>query len=183
MLLSLLLIGRMLLARPDEGPPADNTGSSQEQTQPQTQPETPTEPEETQGIQLTENDLCTLIVQALSFTPDRIDAQISRDSTVSISATVKRQTILDSGIVSGGLRTALMFMPDECGMQGSWEVSLNDGEVVLDNGRVEIAGISLPGQALEAATGQIAEGINQIIRGWDVNPTELGFEDGAITIK
>ncbi len=180
MLLSLLLIGRMLLGHPDEAPVADGTGQGV------AQPETDTEPQpedEVNEIQLTENDLSTLIVQKLSFTPDRIAVQISRDGTVSINATVRRDTLLESGVVSGGLRTALMFLPEECGMQGAWTVSLRDGTIALADGRMEVAGISLPGPAVEAATGKIAEGLNQVIAGWNIAPAELGFEDGVIRVK
>ncbi len=180
MLLSLLLIGRMLLGHPDEAPAADDTGQGV------TQPDTGAEPQpedEANEIQLTENDLSTLIVHKLSFTPDRIAVQISRDGTVSINATVRRDTILESGVVSGGLRTALMFMPEECGMHGAWEVSLKDGSVVLAGGRMEIAGISLPGSAVEAATGKIAEGLNQVIAGWNIAPSGISFEDGLIRVK
>ncbi len=180
MLLSLLLIGRMLLGHPDEAPAADGTGQGV------TQPDTGMEPQpedEVKEIQLTDNDLSTLIVKKLSFAPDRIAVQISRDGTVSINATVRRDMLLESGVVSGALRTALMFLPEECGMQGAWTVSLRDGSVTLADGRMEVAGISLPGAAVEAATGKIAEGLNQVIAGWGITPAEISFEDGFIRVK
>ncbi len=180
MLLSLLLIGRMLLGRPVDVPSSDDSSQS---TSPSEQyAEKPPE-EEVQGIQLTENDLSTLIVQALSFTPDRIASQISRDGTVTINATVRRQTLLDSGIISGGLRTALMFLPDECGMHGAWKVFLKDGETCLSCIRLDVIGISLPEKAAEAATGQIEEKLNKVISEWGIKPVEISFKDGVILIK
>ncbi len=173
MLLSLLLIGRMLLGQPEEAPATDGNGAGGMQID-QIQ-------EEAREFKLTENDLSTLIVNALSFRPDRIVTQISRDGTVSLSATVNRETVLQNGIVSGGLRTALMFLPEKCGMQGEWRAGFTDGTVKLECIRIEIAGISLPENAAGAATMQLMKSLNELVKSWNI--TNISFEDGFIIMK
>ncbi len=177
MLLSLLLIGRMLLGRPEEAPATDGNGTGGTQTE-QSQPQAPDEPRE---FQLTENDVSTLIVNALMFEPERIDTKITRDGTVAVSATVNRDTVLRSGIVSGGLRTAMMFLPEECGLQGEWKAGFESGTVKLECKRIEVASISLPENTAGAATMQLEKSLNELVKSWNI--TEISFEDGLIMMK
>ncbi len=174
MLLSLLLIGRMLLGQPEEAPVTDGNGAGEMQIDQARR-------EEAREFKLTENDLSTLIVNALSFKPDRIDTQISRDGTVSVSATVNRDTVLQSGIVSGGLRTALMFLPEKCGLQGEWRAGFAEGAVRLECIRMEVAGISLPENAAGFATMQLTKSLNGLVKNWNI--TQISFEDGLIIMK
>ncbi len=98
MLLCLLMIGRMMLGHPEaETQPVPSGEAAEEQE------------EQNVGFQLSEEGLREMIAQALPFAPDDLSAAIRADQTISVSANVQRQTLADSGLVPGNLRTALLF--------------------------------------------------------------------------
>ena len=96
MLLCLLMIGRMLL-----GHPADQI-ETKEPENPAPAPQTEEEEDLQMKMQLSEDDLCTMIVQALPFSPDGITAKISKDGIVSLGASVQKQSLVTAGLQQGG---------------------------------------------------------------------------------
>ena len=89
-------------------------------------------------MQLSEDDLCTMIVQALPFSPDGITAKISKDGIVSLGASVQKQSLVDSGLATGGMRTAVLFLPDPCKVYSVWNISAESGSIKLDCATMEI---------------------------------------------
>ena len=120
MLLCLLMIGRMMLGHPEgemQPVPSGEAAEGQE--------------EQNVGFQLSEEGLREMITQALPFAPDELSAAIHADQTISVSANVQRQTLADSGLVPGNLRTALLFLPDSCKVLANWTASVQDGAISL----------------------------------------------------
>lgn len=174
MLLSLLLIGKMLLGHP--------TSNETEQKTPEPAPQEGKE--DTQmGVELTENDLSTLIVQALPFAPEGVAAKISKDGTVAVSASVRKQALVDSGLVEGGMRTALLFLPDECKLYGAWQTAVRDGALTLTCTHAEIAGFAIPEEATAALSDTIAAALNRQLTEWGIALAEIECKDGSIAFR
>ena len=87
MLFCLLLIGRMLLGHPGENSPA------------QTEPETDGQEDIQMGIEVGEQELSAMIAQALPFQTGELALHIGADQTVSISATVRKKDMENSGLI------------------------------------------------------------------------------------
>lgn len=171
MLLCLLMIGRMMLGHPEaETQPVPSGEAAEEQE------------EQNVGFQLSEEGLREMIAQALPFAPDDLSAAIHADQTISVSANVQRQTLADSGLVPGNLRTALLFLPDSCKVSANWTASVRDGAISLQCRQAEIAGIALPEDITAALSDQIAEAINRQLAAQQIVPAELRWEDGTISI-
>ena len=168
MLLCLLLIGKMLLHQPVPQP-----------TEPQKQ-----EGEDEQvELQLSEEDLSTLIDEALPLTPDAMTVHIGANASVEISASVSKQALTDSGLDAGVLRTAAMFLPDPCKLYGAWQVSIKDGALCLAATRAEIAGIELPEQIVASFTDSLAGTVNQKLSAWGLTVNEITSEDGCLLFR
>ena len=157
MLLCLLMIGRMLL-----GHPADQI-ETKEPENPTPAPQTEEEEDLQIKMQLSEDDLCTMIVQALPFSPDGITAKISKD-----------------GIVSLG---AVLFLPDPCKVYSVWNISAESGSIKLDCATMEIAGIVLPEETAAKISEQIADSLNRQLMTWGIEPKAIRFADGAISLE
>lgn len=169
MLLSLLLIGKMLLGhpastKPGAPPQADGEGNGME-------------------IQLNEDELCALVVQALPFEPEEINARIGDDGMVSISALVNKQTLADSGVITGGMRTALLFLPEECEICGKWQLRAENNTIELDCRGIEAAGVTLPDELANSLSEKIADVLTQQLQTWQIDWTEIVCKDGVITVK
>lgn len=172
MLISLLLIGRMLLGHPTPQSKADETHLDPIESSDR----------EAQQIHLSENDLCTLIVQALPFSPDGITIKIGQDATVSLSASIRKQNLLDANIVPGNMRTALLFLPDVCKIYAVWDVSINKDLLDLHCATVEVGGYTLPSAVSSKITEQIAEHLNQQLTDWEIHPSDIQFNNGSLMI-
>lgn len=170
MLLCLLLIGKMLLHHPErvpEQPPENIVEQGDEQME----------------LQLNENDLGGLILQALPFSPDGLTVKIGNDGRVEVGASVSKQMLEDSGYVTGGMRTALLFLPDPCKLYGVWRVSADNGVLKLDTERAEIAGFALPAETIDALGALVSETVNGQIKEWGVAFSKLTCEDGALLLQ
>lgn len=171
MLLCLLMIGRMMLGHPEAEtrpiPPGDAAEEQEDQNV---------------GFRLSEEGLREMIMQALPFAPDDLSAAIHADQTISIKASVQRQTLADSGLIPGNLRTALLFLPDSCEVSACWTASVQDGAIFLQCRQAEIAGITLPEDITAAVSGQIADAINQQLAAQKIAPAELRWKDGTLSI-
>ena len=170
MLLCLLMIGRMLLGHPEQGASPEAGGL------------TLPEQEET-GMELRETDLCELIEQvALPIQVREITAQIGADETISVVILVRKQDLQESGLVPGGLRTALLFLPDECRMYGVWTASVAEGKIGLQCENAEIGGISVPAELITALTDQVVASINEYLAKAGLEPEKLEWADGSLRL-
>lgn len=169
MLLCLLMIGRMLLGHPEQ------------EVSPEVGHPTLPEQEET-GMQLRELDLCGLIEQALPIPVREITAQIGADETISVVVLVRRQDLQESGLVPGGLRTALLFLPEECRMYGAWTASVAEGKVALQCESAEIGGVAVPAELVTELTEQVAAAINDYLAKAGMTPQKLEWTDGALQL-
>ena len=171
MLLCLLMIGRMLLGHPEQNMQPGQSGPSGN------------EQEDTQmGLQLSEADLCGMITQALPFTPDHLAVQISEDEIISVDANVRRQDLLDSGLIPGNLRTALLFLPESCKISGAWTVTLQNNVLSLQCAQAEIAGFSLPDEVVNVLSEEIGNAINRKLAENQLAPTKLQWENGMLSL-
>ena len=170
MLLCLLLIGRMLLGHPGENSPA------------QTEPETDGQEDIQMGIEVGEQELSAMIAQALPFQTGELALHIGADQTVSISATVRKKDMENSGLIPGSLRTALLFLPDHCMVYGTWLVELQGGSVILQCQEAKIADITLTDEITNLLSEQLGAAINHILQQQKISPDSLQWEDGILTI-
>ena len=169
MLLCLLMIGRMLLGHPEQV------------TEPEAGSPTLPEQEET-GMGLRESDLCELIEQALPIPVREITTKIGADQSISVVVLVSKQDLQESGLVPGGLRAALLFLPDECRMYGAWTASVSEGKVALQCSSAEIGGIAVPAELVTTLTDQVAASINEYFAQAGMVPEKLEWTDGAIRL-
>ena len=153
MLLCLLMIGRMLL-----GHPADQIETKE--------PENPAPAPQTEE----EEDL-------------QMKMQLSKDGIVSLGASVKKQSLVDSGLATGGMRTAVLFLPDPCKVYSVWNISAESGSIKLDCATMEIAGIVLPEETAAKISEQIADSLNRQLMTWGIEPKAIRFADGAISLE
>lgn len=169
MLLCLAMIGRMLLGHPEQAVPPE-TGSS-----------TLPEQEET-AMELREAELCDMIGQALPVPVHEMTTQIGADKTISVVILVSKQDLQESGLVPGGLRTALMFLPDECRMYGTWTASVTNGKILLKCEKAEIGEIEIPADLVSMLTDQVAASVNEYFAQAGVTPEKLEWTDGALRL-
>lgn len=170
MLLCLLLIGKMLLHYETDTPmppPGDAVEQGDEQME----------------LQLNENDLGGLILQALPFSPDGLTVKIGRDETVEVGASISKQMLEGSGYVTGGMRTALLFLPDPCKLYGKWRVSADNSMLKLDTEQAEIAGFSLPKETVDALQTMLSDTVNEQLKEWGISFSKLTCQDGALVLK
>ena len=94
LLLCLLMLGNMLMGRADTGiaPAAPEEGDAME-------------------FHITEDDIASVMTEALPFPVEDTAVKISRDGTIAVTAAVTRQALTESNLVPGKLRTALLFLP------------------------------------------------------------------------
>lgn len=170
MLLCLLLIGKMLLHHETDAPmppPGDIVEQGDKQME----------------LQLNENDLGSLILQALPFSPDGLTVKIGKDGYVEVGASISKQMLEDSGYVTGGMRTALLFLPDPCKLYGKWRVSADGGVLKLDTEQAEIAGFSLPAETVDALQTMVCDTVNGQLKAWGISFSALVCQDGALLLK
>lgn len=170
MLLCLLLIGRMLLHHPEKSPEPSPEGSAEQG-------------DEQMELQLSENDVSGLVLQALPFAPNELTVKIGKDGRVEAGASVSKQALESSGYITGGMRTALLFLPDTCKLYGSWRVSAEEGALRLATERVEVAGFALPAEAVSALEELLSGEVNRQLQEWGVKFATLTCQDGALLLQ
>lgn len=169
MLLCLLMIGRMLLGHPEQGAltePEDQTTPQQEET----------------GMDLHDSDLCVLIEQALPIPVQEITAKIGADGTVSVVVLVSKQDLQESGLLPGGLRTALLFLPDACRLYGAWTASVAEGKIVLQCESAEVGGVAVPAELVTTLTDQVSAAINDYLAKEGMTPAKIEWMDGSLKL-
>lgn len=111
-----------------------------------------------------------------------VKVTIGQSGSVSFYASVERQTLLDSNL-DGSLRTAVLFLPETCGIRGEWTVYIQDNALALDCQSAEIGGFTLPDSISQTLTEQITVVCNQAIAQQNIQPSKIQFEDGFIRIS
>lgn len=133
-------------------------------------------------MELREAELCELIGEALPIPAHEITTKIGADETISVVVLVSKQDLQESGLVPGGLRTALMFLPDECRMYGAWTASVADGKITLQCEKAEIGEIAIPAELVSSLTDQVAASINAYFTQAGITPEKLEWTDGALRL-
>ena len=89
LLLCLLMLGNMLMGRADTSiaPAAPEEGDAME-------------------FHITEDDIASVMTEALPFPVEDTAVKISRNGTIAVTAAVTRQALTESNLVPGKLRTA-----------------------------------------------------------------------------
>lgn len=167
-ILSLLLLGRMLLHKA-ELPQQDTVPDA----------EAPME-EDAMTKTLTEDDVSALILQALPLRPDALTAQIGKDGTIAVSALISKQAL--GSLVSGNMRTALLFLPDPCKLYGAWTAQAQDGTVVLTPQRAEVAGMEMKPESMQRLTDALNQAVGTQLAAWELTVDDLSFEDGSLLL-
>lgn len=170
MLLCLLMIGHMLLGRSNH-----NEHISQQFP--------PEQEENAMNIRLTEQDIRALLLQTLPIEPDDLTVKIGEDGTVSASAMIHKQTLQKEELVSGGLRTALLFLPEQCKLYGCWKFTVLDGKVESNCTQAEIAGFSLPKEVRSLLSVRLGDAVNQCLEQQKIRPEKLLWENGVLYIQ
>ena len=117
LLLCLLMLGNMLMGRADTGtaPAAPEEGDAME-------------------FHITEDDIASVMTEALPFPVEDTAVKISRDGTIAVTAAVTRQALTESNLVPGKLRTALLFLPERCKLYTSTPAMMEPTAVEMRNG-------------------------------------------------
>ena len=108
LLLCLLMLGNMLMGRADTS----------------TAPAAPEE-DDAMEFHITEDDIASVLTEALPFPVEDTAVKISRDGTIAVTAAVTRQALTESNLVPGKLRTALLFLPERCKLYGAWSAAVS----------------------------------------------------------
>ena len=135
LLLCLLMLGNMLMGRADTGtaPAAPEEGDAME-------------------FHITEDDIASVLIEALPFPVEDTAVKISRDGTIAVTAAVNRQALTESNLVPGKLRTALLFLPERCKLYGAWSAAVSNGKLSLACRTIKLEGFTLPEQAAQAVS-------------------------------
>ena len=165
MLLCLLLMGKMLLSRSEVGA-------------------APPEPEEDTAMELhiTEDEIASMLEQAIPFPTEGTAVKISREGTVAVTTAVGRQTLSDSGLVPGRLRTALLFLPERCKLYGEWSAMVEDGALHLDCRTIRLEGVALPAQTAQTLSDALAAQWNTRMEERGFSPRSAQWSDGEVTL-
>lgn len=137
--LCLLMLGNMLMGRADTStaPAAPEEGDAME-------------------FHITEDDIASVMTEALPFPVEDTAVKISRDGTIAVTAAVTRQALTESNLVPGKLRTALLFLPERCKLYGAWSAAVSNGKLSLACRTIKLEGFTLPEQTAQALSDAFA---------------------------
>ena len=139
LLLCLLMLGNMLMGRADTSiaPAAPEEGDAME-------------------FHITEDDISSVLTEALPFPVEDTAVKISHDGTIAVTAAVTRQALTESNLVPGKLRTALLFLPERCKLYGAWSAAVPNGKLSLTCRTIKLEGFTLPEQTAQALSDAFA---------------------------
>ena len=165
MLLCLLLMGKMLLSRSEVGA-------------------APSAPEEDTAMELhiTEDEIASMLEQAMPLPTEGTAVRISREGTVSVTTAAARQSLSDSGLVPGRLRTALLFLPERCKLYGEWNAQVEDGALHLACRTIRLEGFALPEQTAQALSDALAAQWNTRMEERGFSPRSAQWKDGEVIL-
>ena len=163
--LCLLMLGNMLMGRADTGtaPAAPEEGDAME-------------------FHITEDDIVSVLTEALPFSVEDTAVKISRDGTISVTAAVTRQALTESNLVPGKLRTALLFLPERCKLYGAWSAAVSNGKLSLTCRTIKLEGFALPEQTAQALSDAFAAQWNTRMEQRDFTPQTIQWQDGEAVL-
>ena len=161
LLLCLLMLGNMLMGRADTStaPAAPEEGDAME-------------------FHITEDDIASVLTEALPFPVEDTAVKISRDGTISVTAAVTRHALTDSNLVPGKLRTARLFLPERCKLYGAWSAAVPNGKLSL----IKLEGFTLPEQTAQALSDAFAAQWNTRMEQRDFTPQTIQWQDGEAVL-
>ena len=169
LLLCLLMLGRMLVGRSESEAPPDGTEPVE------------TVPEEQQEPQLS-LVMTNFLLQYLPFTPRGLAVSIGADETASMSMSVDRAELEESGLLTGHFRAAAQLLPERCSLAGEWGVQAEQGKLRFTCLSAQLNDADLPQTAAELVTGAMANALNRKLEELNVAPQRLAWSDGEIEI-
>ena len=134
------------------------------------------------GIRVEEQALASLISQVLPFQPEQITIRIDKDQTITLIAAVRKADLSKSGLVPSHMRTALLFLPDQCKIYACWTASATDGGVTLRCREAEIAGFALTEEITTPLTEQLSGIINRTLEQQQIAPETIEWKDGQLIL-
>ena len=164
LLLCLLMLGRMLVGRSESEAPPDGTEPVE------TVPEEQQEPQLSLVMTMSESDLANFLLQYLPFTPRGLAVSIGADETASMSMSVDRAELEESGLLTGHFRA------------GKWGVRAEQGRLRFTCLSAQLNDADLPQTAAELVTGAMANALNRKLEELNVAPQRLAWSDGEIEI-
>lgn len=168
MLLCLLMIGRMLLGHPEQSPVEHS----------------PTEITEQGENRITINDesLCGMLQQSMSLPDNSLAVHISENGTVSVDMQIGRENLKENEMIPDGLRTAALFLPEQCKLRGIWQVGLQKEMITLASTEVQLNDLTLPNNMTDAITQKLEDVIDAYLSRQEIIPRALQWEEGMLTI-
>ena len=165
LLLCLLMLGNMLMGRADTGiaPAAPEEGNAME-------------------FHITEDDIASVLTEALPFPVEDTAVKISRDGTIAVTAAVTRQALTESNLVPGKLRTALLFLPERCKLYGAWSAAVSNGKLSLACRTIKLESFTLPEQTAQALSDAFAAQWNTRMEQRDFTPQTIQWQDGEAVL-
>ncbi len=165
LLLCLLMLGNMLMGRAetDSAPAAPKEDTTME-------------------FHITEDDIASVLTEALPFPVESTAVKISHDGTIAVTTAVTRQNLTESGLVPAKLRTALLFLPERCKLYGSWSVSVSNGKLNLTCQTIQLEGFTLPEQAAQTVSNEFAAQCNTRMEQQGFTPRTIQCQDGEIVL-
>ena len=161
LLLCLLMLGRMLVGRSESEAPSDGTEPVE------TVPEEQQEPQLSLVMTMSESDLAV---------------SIGADETASMSMSVDRAELEESGLLTGHFRAAAQLLPERCSLAGKWGVLAEQGRLRFTCLSAQLNDADLPQTAVVLVTDAMANALNRKLEELNVAPQRLAWSDGEIEI-
>ena len=166
----------MLVGRSESEAPPDGTEPVE------TVPEEQQEPQLSLVMTMSESDLANFLLQYLPFTPRGLLVSIGADETASMSMSVDRAELEESGLLTGHFRAAAQLLPERCSLAGKWGVRAEQGRLRFTCLSAQLNDADLPQTAAELVTDAMANALNRKLEELSVAPQRLAWSDGEIEI-
>ena len=146
--LCLLMLGNMLMGRADTGtaPAAPEEGDAME-------------------FHITEDDIASVLIEALPFLVEDTAVKISRDGTIAVTAAVTRQALTE-----------------RCKLYGAWSAAISNGKLSLACRTIKLEGFTLPEQTAQALSDAFAAQWNTRMEQRDFTPQTIQWQDGEAVL-
>lgn len=96
----------------------------------------------------------------MSLPENSLAVHIGAEGTVSVDIQVERQILKENELLPDGLRTATLFLPEQCKLHGAWQVGLQEQIITLACTEAQLNDIALPSSMTDEITEKIAEALN-----------------------
>lgn len=142
----------------------------------ETVPEEQQEPQLSLVMTMSESDLANFLLQYLPFTPRGLSVSIGADETASMSMSVDRAELEESGLLTGHFRAAAQLLPERCSLAGKWGVRAEQGRLRFTCLSAQLNDADLPQTAAELVTDAMANALNRKLEELNVAPQRLAWE-------